>query len=47
MPATAKRTKKRNKKRQGPESRELHKLYELSVQAPEGDIEFFDRVFSK
>ena len=46
MPMTAKESNKK-KKRRGPESRDIHRLYETSVQCPEADVEFFDRVYAK
>lgn len=45
----AKKSKSRNqkKKKKGPPTTDRHKLYEMAVQCPEADVEFFDRVYSK
>ena len=42
-----KKTSQKKKKRRGPDSRDIHRLYEMAVQCPEEDIKFFDRVYSK
>lgn len=39
--------KKKNKKRMRAASADRHKLYEASVQAPEADVEFFEKVYKK
>lgn len=38
---------KSKKKRKGPPTKDRHRLYEVAVQCPEADVEFFDRVYSK
>jgi SAM-dependent methyltransferase len=38
---------KGKKKRKGPPSKDKHRLYEIAVQCPEADVEFFDRVYEK
>ena len=42
-----KKDKNKNKKHKGPASKDRHKLYEMSVQSSEADVEFFDRVYEK
>ena len=37
----------RKKRRVGPKTRDRHALYEMSVQSPEENIRFFDRVYRK
>jgi SAM-dependent methyltransferase len=38
---------KKKKKRKGPPTKDRHALYEMAVQCPEADVEFFDRVYEK
>lgn len=41
------KTARKKKKHKGPETRDIHRLYEMAVQCPEADVEFFDRVYLK
>ena len=43
----AKRTANNKKKHRGPKTRDRYRLYELSVQSPEFDVDFFDRAYRK
>jgi len=38
---------KENRRRSGPKTRDKHALYEMSVQSPEENIKFFERVYKK
>ena len=43
----AKRTANNKKKHRGPKTRDRLRLYEMSVQSPEFDVDFFDRAYRK
>ena len=45
MPAVIQKKKKKRKK--GPESKDLHRLYELAVQSPDANLDFCDRIYKK
>ncbi|MCZ6766847.1 MAG: class I SAM-dependent methyltransferase [bacterium] len=42
---TAKKRGKNQERRTGPETRDLHRLYEMAVQSPDVNADFFDRVY--
>jgi len=45
MPAKKKAKRTRKAKHRGPETRDRHKLYEMSVQSPEEHVRWFDEFF--
>lgn len=44
---TAKKRGKNQKRRTGPETQDWHRLYEMAVQSPDVNVDFFDRVYRR
>jgi SAM-dependent methyltransferase len=47
MSSQRKKTSAKKKRKRGPESRDLHRLYELAVQSPDANLHFCDREYKK